>query len=70
MLGALTCAEDMVRIAPDRAELWRQAAAMNQKLDRVGAALRCCDRFLALVPEGEIAEQVRTLAGSLKSRLN
>lgn len=68
--GALTCAEDMLRIAPDRAELWRQAAAMNQRLDRVGAALRCCDRFLVLVPDGEVAAQVRTLAGSLRSRLN
>ena len=70
IVGALTCAEDMLRIAPDRAELWRQAAAMNQTLDRVGAALRCCDRFLALVPEGEAADRVRTLAGSLRSRLN
>ena len=68
--GALACAEDMLRIAPDHAELWRQAAAMNQQLDRVGAALRCYDRFLALVPDGEVASQVRTLVGSLRSRLN
>ncbi len=68
--GALVCAEDMLRIAPDHAELWRQAAAMNQRLDRVAAALRCYDRFLALVPDGEVAAEVRTLAGSLRSRLN
>ena len=68
--GALACAEDMLRIAPDHAELWRQAAAMNQQMDRVGAALRCYDRFLALVPDGEVASQVRTLVGSLRSRLN
>ncbi len=68
--SALNCAEDMLRIAPDRSELWRQAAAMNQTLDRVAAALRCCDRFLALAPDGDAAEQVRALAGTLKSRLN
>ncbi len=68
--GALTCAEDMLRFAPDHAELWRQAAAMNQRMDRVGAALRCYDRFLALVPEGDVATQVRAAAGSLRSRLN
>lgn len=68
--GALACAEDMLRFAPDHAELWRQAGAMNQRLDRVGAALRCYDRFLALVPDGDVASEVRALAGSLRSRLN
>ena len=46
LAGALTCTEDMLRIAPDHADLWRQAAVMNQRLDRVGAALRCFERFL------------------------
>lgn len=68
--GALTCAEDMLRFAPDHAELWRQAAAINQRMDRIGAALRCYDRFLALVPEGEVASEVRALAGLLRARLN
>lgn len=68
--GALTCAEDMLRIAPDHAELWRQTAAINQRLDRVGAALRCYDRFLELVPTGETAAEIRSLTLSLRSRLN
>lgn len=68
--GALSCMEDMLRFAPDQAELWRQAAAMNQRMDRVGAALRCYDRFLALVPDGEAATQVRAAAEALRSRLN
>ncbi|HTW70314.1 MAG TPA: transglutaminase-like domain-containing protein, partial [Acetobacteraceae bacterium] len=50
--GALACVEDMLRIAPDQAELWRQAAMLNQNLDRVSAALRCFERCLALVPRG------------------
>ena len=68
--GALACAEDMLRVAPDHAELWRQAAAMNQRLDRVGAALRCYDQFLKLVPDGETAAEIRGLVGTLRSRLN
>lgn len=68
--GALTCTEDMLRIAPDHADLWRQAAVMNQRLDRVGAALRCFDRFLALVPEGDAASRVRGAIDELRTRLN
>jgi regulator of sirC expression with transglutaminase-like and TPR domain len=68
--GGLTCAEDMLRIAPDHAELWRQAATLNQKLDRVGAALRCYDRFLAIVPTGAAADRVRATVGELRARLN
>jgi regulator of sirC expression with transglutaminase-like and TPR domain len=70
LAGALTCTEDMLRIAPDHADLWRQAAVMNQRLDRVGAALRCFDRFLMLVPEGEAANRIRGTIDELRTRLN
>jgi len=70
LAGALTCTEDMLRIAPDHAELWRQAAVMNQRLDRVSAALRCFDRFLTLVPEGDAAARVRGAMDELRTRLN
>jgi regulator of sirC expression with transglutaminase-like and TPR domain len=68
--GGLNCAEDMLRIAPDTAALWRQAGVLNQRLDRVGAALRCFERFLVLVPEGDIATRVRASADELRTRLN
>jgi regulator of sirC expression with transglutaminase-like and TPR domain len=68
--GGLTCVEDMLRIAPDHADLWRQAAVMNQRLDHVSAALRCYDQFLALVPQGDAASRVRAAADELRSRLN
>ena len=68
--GALTCTEDMLRIAPDHADLWRQAAVMNQRLDRVSAALRCFERFLALVPEGDAASRIRGAMDELRTRLN
>ncbi|HET8996909.1 MAG TPA: transglutaminase-like domain-containing protein [Acetobacteraceae bacterium] len=68
--GALTCTEDMLRIAPDSAELWRQAAVMNQRLERVGAALRCFERCLELVPAGGAAARVRMAMDELRSRMN
>jgi len=68
--GALACTEDMLRIAPNAAAQWREAAVMNQRLDRVSAALRCYDRFLGLVPEGEVANRARLAADELRSRLN
>ncbi len=70
LAGALASAEDMLRIAPSAAGLWREAAVMNQRLDRVSAALRCYDRFLGLVPEGEVAVRARMAAEELRSRLN
>ncbi len=68
--AALACAEDMLRIAPDRAALWRETALMNQRLDQVAAALRCFERFLTLVPEGEMAARARNAMEELRARLN
>jgi regulator of sirC expression with transglutaminase-like and TPR domain len=68
--GALTCIEDMLRIAPEQLDLWRQAAVLNQRLDRVAAALRCYDRFLELMPVGETADRLRSVVDDLRSRLN
>ncbi len=68
--GALACTEDMLRFAPNQAAQWRDAALMNQRLDRVSAALRCFERFLALVPQGEAALRARTAMEELRSRLN
>ena len=68
--GGLAALEDMLRIAPDHASLWREAALINQRLDHVGAALRCYERFLALVPEGDAATRVRSVMDELRARLN
>lgn len=70
MDGGLRCMEDMLRIAPDQAELWRQFGMLNQKLDRVAAARTCYQRFLDLVPEGTAADAIRAQLDILKSMLN
>ena len=68
--GALAATENILRIAPDEAWLWREAAALQQRLDQVSAALRSLTRFLALVPDGEAAVEARGVMDELRSRLN
>ena len=68
--GALACIEDMLRIAPDTAMLWRDAAVLNERLERVAAALRCYERFLDIVPQGDAAARTRAAIEGLRSQLN
>lgn len=68
--GAVDCTEDMLRIAPDAAPLWREAGLMHQRLHHIGAAIACLDRFLALAPDGPQAGRVRGLLEELRTRLN
>ena len=68
--AALACVEDTLRIAPDSAPQWRDAALINQHLDRVAAALRCYERFLELVPSGDTAARIRATMEELRTRLN
>ena len=70
LAGALDCVQDMLRIAPDAAALWREAALMHQRLDQVAAAVRCFEQFLALVPKGDAAARVRSAMEELRGRLN
>ena len=68
--GALSAVQDMLRIAPDAAVLWREAALINQTLEHVGAAVHCYERFLDLVPQGDAALRTRAAIDELRSRLN
>ncbi len=69
MAGALACTEDMLRIAPDEASQWRDAAVMHQRLGQLADALRCGEAFLKLVPEGEAAERMRAAMEEVRSRM-
>ena len=68
--GALACTLDMLRIAPDNAPLWREAALMHQRLDQVTAALRCYARALEIAPDGDAATRTRNAIAALRGRLN
>ncbi len=68
--GALAATEDMLRLAPGHAALWREAGLMQHRMERMSAALASLDKALVLEPEGEAAARVRTLAEELRSKLN
>jgi regulator of sirC expression with transglutaminase-like and TPR domain len=70
LAGAVACTEDMLRIAPGAAPLWREAGLMHQRLDHIGAAIAALETFLTLAPEGVQALRVRGLLEELRQRLN
>ena len=67
---ALDCAADMLRLAPDHAALWRETGVMHARLGHPGAAIRCLERFVALVPGGDGADRARQLIEEMRQRLN
>jgi len=70
LAGAVACTEDMLRIAPEAAPLWREAGLMHQRLGHVTAAILALERFLLLSPDGPQAARVRGLLEELRHRLN
>ncbi len=70
LAGAVACTEDMLRLAPEAAPLWREAGLMHQRLGQVQAAIGCLGRFLDLAPDGPQAGRVRGLLEELRQRLN
>lgn len=68
--GALACVDDMRRIAPGNALLWREAGLMNHRLERMGAALTALEHSLVLAPRAEGHLRIRELVDELRHRLN
>jgi regulator of sirC expression with transglutaminase-like and TPR domain len=70
LAGAVACTEDMLRLSPEAAPLWREAGLMHQRLGHVTAAIMSLERFLELSPDGPQAGRVRGLLEELRHRLN
>jgi len=70
LAGAVACTEDMLRLAPEAAPLWREAGLMHQRLGHVTAAILSLERYLELTPDGPQAFRVRGLLEELRHRLN
>ena len=68
--GAVACTEDMLRISPEAAPLWREAGLMHQRLGHITGAILSLERFLELSPDGPQATRVRGLLEELRHRLN
>ena len=70
LAGAVACTEDMLRLAPDAAPLWREAGLMHQRLGQITAAILNLEHFLELAPEGPQAIRVKGLLEELRQQLN
>ncbi len=68
--GGLACTLDMLRLAPDTAPLWRDAAVLHERAGQVAAAIRSWTRLLELNPEGETARRAKAAVNELRARLN
>jgi len=68
--GALACTADMLRLAPDAAPLWREAAVMNARLGRLSAAIEGMERFLEIVPQGDAALRGQEMIEEWRARLH
>jgi regulator of sirC expression with transglutaminase-like and TPR domain len=70
LAGAAACTEDMLRLSPDAAPLWREAGLMHQRLGHVTAAIMSLERYLELSPDGPQSARIRGLLEELRQRLN
>ncbi len=71
LAGAIACAEDMLRAAPDQPLLWRDTGLMHQKTGALAAALRCLGQALERTPQASpAAGRLRRAIEELRMRIN
>jgi len=59
-----------VELAPDLADLWREAGALHAQLGNIRAAINALDEFVARAPQGAARHQGAALLQQLKAKLN
>jgi len=66
----VTVAETMLMLAPDLAELWREAGVLHARLGNLRAAAASVEQFVLRAPEGTARHQGAALLQQLRSKLN
>jgi regulator of sirC expression with transglutaminase-like and TPR domain len=67
---AVSVAETMLMLAPDLAELWREAGALHARLGNLRSAAASIEQFVLRAPEGAARHQGAVLLQQLRSKLN
>ncbi|HEV2185630.1 MAG TPA: transglutaminase-like domain-containing protein [Stellaceae bacterium] len=62
--------ETMQMLAPDLAELWREAGLVNAQLGNMRAAMQSIEQFVARSPDGPARHEAAVMLQQLKSKLN
>jgi len=67
---AVTVIETMLMLAPDLAELWREAGILHARLGNMRSAAASLEQFVLRAPEGMARHQAAALLQQLRSKLN
>ena len=67
---ALEVVESMLMIAPDRAELWREAGILHSHFDNMRAAIMAFEHYLELGAPEPGREEIAALLAQLRAQLN
>jgi regulator of sirC expression with transglutaminase-like and TPR domain len=67
---ALRVVETMLMLAPDLAELWREAGLMNARLGNMRASVGALEEYVVRAPEGTARHQAAAMLQQMKTKLN
>jgi regulator of sirC expression with transglutaminase-like and TPR domain len=60
----------MQMLAPDLAELWREAGVIHAQLGNMRAAMTSIEQFVARAPDGPARHEAAVMLQQLKTKLN
>src|SRR5436190_9101260 len=67
---ALRAVETMLMLAPDLAELWREAGLLNAHLGNMRASVGALEEFVTRAPEGTARHQAAAMLQQIRTKLN
>ena len=67
---AVRVVETMLMLAPDLAELWREAGMLHRQLGNIRAAARRFEQYVVRAPEGMARHQAAAILQQLRAQLN
>jgi regulator of sirC expression with transglutaminase-like and TPR domain len=67
---AVKVVETMLMLAPDLAELWREAGMLHRQLGNIRAAASAFEHFVVRAPEGMARHQAAAILQHLRGQLN
>ncbi|HYM72932.1 MAG TPA: transglutaminase-like domain-containing protein [Stellaceae bacterium] len=67
---AVRVVETMQMLAPDLAELWREAGMLHAQLGNMRAAVRAIEEYITRAPEGAARHEAAVVLQQLKAKLN
>jgi regulator of sirC expression with transglutaminase-like and TPR domain len=67
---ALAVIETMLMLAPDLAELWREAGMLHRHLGNMRAAGAALEQYIVRAPEGSARHQAAAILQQLRAQLN